>query len=129
MKKVIVIGIIFSITIACSIGEVLYTTSVYEEIYDGLISVRQSMDGKEDVKNDETTELVSKVTKVWKDNKEILFCLGNHNVLRNVDEKLVSLQAMTDINYTDDAKVALEIAINLIEAIQNDAVPNLTNLF
>ncbi len=129
MKKVIVIGIIFSITIACSIGEVLYTTSVYEEIYDGLISVRQSMDGKEDIKNDETTELVSKVTKVWKDNKEILFCLGNHNVLRNVDEKLVSLQAMTDINYTDDAKVALEIAINLIEAIQNDAVPNLTNLF
>lgn len=129
MKKVVVIGIIFSITIACSIGEVVYTTSVYEEIYDGLISVRQSMDGKEDVKNDETIELVSKVIKVWQDNKEILFCLGNHNVLRNVDEKLVSLQAMTDINYTDDAKVALEIAISLIEAIQNDAVPNLTNLF
>ncbi|MBR2970543.1 MAG: DUF4363 family protein [Clostridia bacterium] len=128
MKKVIVISIIFAVILGAGIAEVLYTTRVYSDIYDGLIAVQNSIDRHEDVYNDETVTLMHETADIWERNKEVLFCLGNHNILRNVDEKLSSLKAMIDINYTDDAKVMVQTALGLIEAIQNDSVPNLTNL-
>lgn len=73
--------------------------------------------------------LTEQAVGIWEKNKEILFCFGNHNVLRMVDEKLESLKAMVQINYTDDAKVLVAVSLSLVEAIQNDTVPNATNLF
>ncbi len=129
MKKLIVISIIFVLMIGGALWEIFYTTSTYNKIYDGLIEVQKSMDRHEDVYNEETLELTRKTVGIWEQNKEILFCLGNHNVLRTVDEKLESLKAMVNINYTDDAKVMVSISLELIKAIQNDCVPNMTNLF
>ncbi len=129
MKKLIIISIIFVLMIAGSLWEIFYTTSVYDKIYDGLIEVQNSMDRHEDVYNEETISLTRKTVEIWEKNKEILFCLGNHNVLRTVDEKLESLKAMVNINYTDDAKVIVCVSLSLIKAIQNDTVPNFTNLF
>lgn len=129
MKKLIVISIIFIVMIVGALWEIFYTTSVYGKIYDGLIEVQDSMDRHEDVYNEETVSLTRDTVEIWEKNKEILFCLGNHNVLRTVDEKLESLKAMVNINYTDDAKVMICVSLSLIEAIQNDNVPNLTNLF
>ncbi len=129
MKKLIVISIVFAAMIGCSLWEIFFTTSVYTDIYDGLTEVQQSMDRHEDVFNEETVALTKKAVGIWEKNKEILFCFGNHNVLRMVDEKLESLKAMVNINYTDDAKVNVCISLSLIEAIRNDTVPNLTNMF
>ncbi len=129
MKKLIIISIIFVLMIVGSLWEIFYTTSVYDKIYDGLIEVQNSMDRHEDVYNEETISLTRKTVEIWEKNKEILFCLGNHNVLRTVDEKLESLKAMVNINYTDDAKVIVCVSLSLIKAIQNDTVPNFTNLF
>ncbi len=129
MKKLIIISIIFVLMIAGSLWEIFYTTSVYDKLYDGLIEVQNSMDRHEDVYNEETISLTRKTVDVWEKNKEVLFCLGNHNVLRTVDEKLESLKAMVNINYTDDAKVIVCVSLSLIKAIQNDTVPNFTNLF
>lgn len=129
MKKLIIVSIIFAIMIGGAIWEIIYATNVYTDIYDGLIKIEESMDRHEDVLNEETVTLTHETVDIWERNKEVLFCFGNHNVLRLVDEKLVSLKAMVDINYTDDAKVNLKVCLSLIEAIQNDAVPNLTNLF
>ncbi len=129
MKKLIIISIIFVLMIAGSLWEIFYTTSVYDKIYDGLIEVQNSMDRHEDVYNEETISLTRKTVEIWEENKEILFCLGNHNVLRTVDEKLESLKAMVNINYTDDAKVIVCVSLSLIKAIQNDTVPTFTNLF
>ncbi len=129
MKKLIIISIIFVLMIAGSLWEIFYTTSVYDKIYDGLIEVQNSMDRHEDVYNEETISLTRETVEIWEKNKEILFCLGNHNVLRTVDEKLESLKAMVNINYTDDAKVIVCVSLSLIKAIQNDTVPNFTNLF
>lgn len=129
MKKLIVISLIFALMIGGSVWEIFYSTSTYNKIYDGLIEVQKSMDRHEDVYNEETVELTHKAVEIWEKNKEILFCFGNHNVLRTVDEKLESLKAMVNINYTDDAKVLVCVSLSLIEAIQNDTVPNITNLF
>lgn len=129
MKKLIVISIIFALTLGGSIAEIFYTTHVYSDIYDGLIKVQESIDRHEDVYNEETVSLTEEAVGIWNKNKEWLFCLGNHNVLRTVDEKLQSLKAMVNINYTDDAKVMLQVSLSLIKAIQNDTVPNITNLF
>lgn len=129
MKKLIIISIIFTVVLGGAIAEIFYTTAVYDKLYDGLIEVRGSVERHEDVYNEETVRLTDDAVKIWEDNKEWLFCLGNHNVLRTVDEKLVSLKAMVHINYTDDAKVMLEVSLNLVDAIRNDTVPNLTNMF
>lgn len=129
MKKLIAVSIIFLLMIAGSIWEIVYSTNVYNEIYDGLIEVQKSMDRYEDVYNEETVKLTHDTVDLWEKNKELLFCFGNHNVLRTVDEKLESLKAMVNINYTDDAKIMVAVSISLIKAIQNDSVPNATNLF
>lgn len=129
MKKLIIISIVFALVIGAGVFETLYTSAVYNDIYDGLTKVEQSIEKHEDAYNAETVKLIDETVDIWEKNKEIFFCLGNHNVLRAVDEKLSSLKAMININYTDDAKVAIEVALGLIEAIRNDAVPNLTNLF
>lgn len=111
-----------------AIWEILYTTKVYEEIHSELVAVQESFSRHEDVYNEESLALTNEVYETWQKSKETLFCLGNHNVLRTIDEKIVSLKAMVDTNYTDDAKIMLEVTLELIEAIQNDAVPNATNL-
>lgn len=129
MKKLIIISIVFALAIGMGVFETLYTFDVYSDIYDGLTKVQQSIDKHEDVYNDETVKLIDDTVDIWEKNKEILFCLGNHNVLRTVDEKLSSLKAMININYTDDAKVMVEVTLGLIDAIRNDTVPNPTNLF
>ena len=129
MKKLIIISIVFFLMIGGGIWEIFYTTGVYTDIYDGLIKVQESMDRHEDVYNEETVALTEQAVGIWEKNKEILFCFGNHNVLRMVDEKLESLKAMVQINYTDDAKVLVAVSLSLVEAIQNDTVPNATNLF
>lgn len=129
VKKLIIISIIFAVTIAAGVWEIIYSTSVYKDIHDTLILAEKSAETHEEVYNEETIKLTDHAVEIWDKNKEILFCLGNHNVLRTVDEKLQSLKAMVHINYTDDAKVNFKISIGLIEAIQNDSVPNITNLF
>ena len=129
MKKLVIISIIFALMLAGGIWEIFYTTKVYSEIYDGLTKVQKSMDEHEDVYNEETLRLTHDAIEIWEKNKELLFCFGNHNVLRTVDEKLESLKAMVNINYTDDAKIMVAVSLSLIEAIQNDTVPNATNLF
>ncbi|MBR2967350.1 MAG: DUF4363 family protein [Clostridia bacterium] len=129
MKKLIIISIVFALVIGAGVFETLYTFDVYSDIYDGLTKVQQSIDKHEDVYNEETVKLIDDTVDIWEKNKEILFCLGNHNVLRTVDEKLSSLKVMININYTDDAKVMIEVTLGLIDAIRNDAVPNPTNLF
>lgn len=129
MKKLIIISIIFALMLGGAIWEIFYTTNVYSDVYDGLIAVQKSMDEHEDVYNEETLRLTDEVIGIWEKNKEILFCFGNHNVLRMIDEKLESLKAMVNINYTDDAKIMVAVSIGLIEAVQNDTVPNATNLF
>ena len=129
MKKLIIISIIFALMLGGGIWEIVYTTHVYGDIYDGLIKVQKSIDEHEDVKNEETVRLTHEAVDIWEKNKEVLFCFGNHNILRTVDEKLESLRAMVDINYTDDAKIMLAVSLSLIEAIQNDNVPNATNMF
>lgn len=129
VKKLIVISVIFAVLIGGSIWEIAYTTSTYKEIYDGLIKVEESFNLHEDVRNEQSLELMNAVYNKWINNKETLFCLGNHNILRMIDEKIVSLKAMVDTNYTDDAKIILQVTISLIKAVENDAVPNPTNMF
>ena len=125
MKKLVIVCVIFALVIGMGIAETIYTYGVYDEIYVTLTEVKESIGAEF---GQDTLPLTQKAVKKWKDNKEILFCLGNHNVLRTVDEKLTSLGKMVEIDYVDDAKVNLDVCLSLIEAVRNDNVPNLTNM-
>ena len=128
MKKLIVISVVFALMIAASIWEIVYTSDVYGYMLKELTAVEETMFLYESTDNDETRAHMDNVMDKWEGSKEILFCLGNHTILRAVDEKLVSLKTMVNIDYLDDAKVIVGNAISLVEAISNDAHPVLTNL-
>lgn len=129
MKKLIAIAVIFALMIGGAIWEIEFTTRTYSDIYDGLLRLEDSFARHEDVKNEESVAIMNDVYSTWQESKEALFCLGNHNVLRMVDEKIVSLKSMVDTNYTDDARIILQVALSLVKAVQNDSVPNPTNMF
>lgn len=129
MKKLVAIAAIFAVMIGAAIWEIVFTMNTYTEIYDGLLLLEESFSRHENVKNEESLAIMDDVYFKWEESKETLFCLGNHNVLRTVDEKIVSLKAMVDTDYTDDARIMLKVALSLVEAIRNDALPNSTNMF
>ena len=54
--------------------------------------------------------------------------LGNHNFVKFVDEKYVSLKELIRLNQESDAYVALNVSINYIEDLKKDNYPLLPNL-
>lgn len=129
MKKLIIASVIFAAMLSLAIWESAYSTKLYNDLYDGLEAVELSMELHEDnIANPDTAGKMEAVLTRWQNAKEVLFCLGNHNTLRAVDEKLVSLNRMVEINYADDAAVIIEVTKSLLRALDNDTQPVLTNI-
>lgn len=130
MKKTVIISVIFAVILGISILEMVYSTSFYRQLEEGLLELKQSIYlNDEDISVAETLSVMDSVAEKWKKGREIVFCFGNHNTLRALDEKIVSLEAMVKINYADDAKVMAETALNLVRAVLNDTHPVPSNLF
>ncbi|MCL2556782.1 MAG: hypothetical protein FWE03_07215 [Firmicutes bacterium] len=130
MKRIIIVIIIFSALLSIATFEIVYSTSLYTDIHQGLVLVSDSIDkNRENLDNPETIELMQNVMQRWNKGKELLFMFGNTTLLRSVDDRLVTLNIMIQINHKDDAPVAVASAKSLILAVLNDTHPVPTNLF
>ncbi|MCL2675388.1 MAG: hypothetical protein FWE84_02200 [Firmicutes bacterium] len=130
MKKVIIISLVFAAVLGAGTWEIAYSTRLFTQLEDGLILVKQSIYASgEDIANAETLFAMDRVSEKWKKGREVVFCLGNHNAFRALDEKIISLEVMVKINHADDAKVMTETALNLVRAVMNDTHPVMSNLF
>lgn len=130
MKKLIVISVIFAIMIGLGVWEMVFTAKLYGFIFDELCSVEEiTGDAPKQVDTEEILFHLDRISEKWTKNKGVLFCLGNHTVLRAVDEKLGVLDATCRSNDYTAAPAALRSAKNLVKAISNDAVPVPTNFF
>lgn len=130
MKKMIIISIIFAMVLGAAIWEVVYSTTLFTQLEDGLLRVKENIYLSDDnIANAETLSAMDEVAEKWKKGREIVFCIGNHNTLRALDEKITSLEIMIKINHADDAKVTAETALNFVRAVLNDTHPVPSNLF
>ena len=55
--------------------------------------------------------------------------LQNHNTLRNLDDKIVSLQKVVKSDNYNDAVIFVHSAINYIDDVLLDSIPYLSNIF
>jgi len=106
-----------------------YTTKHYTKTYDNLVVLSQSIDNnKDNLANPCTIALAQKTNDEWEKGKHGLMMLVNHNVIRLVDEKFVSLlvQVKTD-NYID-ATVTANSLISYIKDLRQENYPLLRNI-
>ena len=129
MKKVIVIVVVFLIMIGGMIGEITYVNKFYNGLQADLEAIAQSIDENEEhVQNPQTEQLCDAMLKKWEKGKRVLLMLQNHNTVRNLDDKLVSLAAVVGSDNYNDAVIFVQSAINYIDDVLLDSVPFLSNI-
>ena len=129
MKKVVVILIVFALMLGAMIGEIVYVNKFYNGLQRDLEVVAQSIDlNEEHVDNAQTVELCDKLVKKWENGKRTLLMLQNHNTVRNLDDKIVTLKSVVQSDNYNDAVILVNSAINYIDDVLLDSIPYLSNI-
>ncbi len=129
MKKVVIILIVFALMIGGMVGEIVFVNKFYNGLQSDLNQVAKSIEANEEhVNNDQTVALCSALVKKWEKGKRTLLTLQNHNTVRNLDDKIVSLQYVVQSDNYNDAVIFVYSAINYIDDVLLDSMPYLSNL-
>lgn len=129
MKKLITILIVFSVMIVAMVCEIVFVNSFYNGIQSDLEVAAESIDiNKDNVNNEQTVKLCDDLLSKWEKGKHRLLMLQNHNVVRGMDDKIVSLAAVVKSDNYNDAVIFVRSAINYIDDILLDSIPYLSNI-
>lgn len=129
MKKMIVILSVFAVLIGCIIGEMIYENMLYNGIQRDLEKISVSINANEEhVDNPETVGLCEKLVKKWEKGKRVVLMLQNHNTVRTLDDKIVSLEKVVKSDNFNDAVIFVSSAINYIDDILLDSMPYPSNI-
>ncbi|MCM1367223.1 MAG: DUF4363 family protein [Roseburia sp.] len=129
MKKVIIILVVFAVLVGGMIGEIVFVNSFYNGLQTELEAVAESIELNEDnLDNPQTVEMCDDLLKKWEKGKNVLLMLQNHNTVRNLDEKIVSLAAVVKSDNYNDAVIFVRSAINYIDDVLLDSIPYLSNI-
>ena len=130
MKKVVVILIVFALMLGAMIGEIVYINKFYNGLQRDLEVVAQSIEKNEQhVDNAQTVALCDKLVKKWEKGKRLLLTMQNHNTVRNLDDKIVTLKYVVQSDNYNDAVILVNSAINYIDDVLLDSIPYLSNIF
>ena len=111
------------------VGEIVFVNKFYNGLQSDLNQVAKSIEANEEhVNNDQTVALCSALVKKWEKGKRTLLTLQNHNTVRNLDDKIVSLQYVVQSDNYNDAVIFVYSAINYIDDVLLDSMPYLSNL-
>ena len=110
-------------------GELVYTTKFYNAQYEKLRYLKDCFDeDSKDLNRENVVRAYNDAFEHWEKGKRYIMMLGNHNYVKFVDEKYVSLSELIRLNQESDAYVALSVSINYIEDLKKDNYPLLPNL-
>ena len=130
MKKVVVILVVFALMLGAMIGEIVYVNKFYNGLQSDLEAIAVSIEANEEhVDNAETVAMCDKLVKKWEKGKRTLLMLQNHNTVRNLDDKVISLQKVVKSDNYNDAVIFVHSAINYIDDVLLDSIPYLSNIF
>lgn len=87
--------------------------------------VRALLDGAEN----EAEERLKTLEEYWQRHKNVALILGNHTVVKAVDERIISLRQQTDISAWEDACVMSAVLKAYFEDLKDDNHITLSNLF
>ncbi len=129
MKRLVVIMILFAVMMGFAAGELVYTTKFYNAQYEKLRYLKDCFDeDSKDLNRENVVRAYNDAFEHWEKGKRYIMMLGNHNYVKFVDEKYVSLSELIRLNQESDAYVALSVSINYIEDLKKDNYPLLPNL-
>lgn len=129
MKKLLMMLSLFAAMIGLAVAEVVFTTRTYTETHEYLVKANESIEANEDfLDNEETIRLCDEANAKWEKGKRPLMMLTNHNVIRYVDEKFVSLMEQVRCNNKDDACVTVKVLISYVKDLKEENYPLIKNI-
>ncbi len=129
VKRLVVILILFAVMMGFAAGELVYTTKFYSVQYEKLTYLKECFDADpKNLDNASSKAAYEDAFSHWEKGKRYVMMLGNHNAVKFVDEKYVSLRELIRLNQESDAYVALTTSLNYIEDLKQDNYPLLPNL-
>ena len=122
--------VVFALMLGAMIGEIVYVNKFYNGLQADLEVVAASIEANEEhVDNTQTVEMCDKLVKKWEKGKRTLLMLQNHNTVRNLDDKIISLQKVVKSDNYNDAVIFVHSAITYIDDVLLDSIPYLSNIF
>lgn len=129
MKKLIVILSVFAVMVVAMICEIVYSNKFYNDLQADLEVIEKNIElNSDNVANPQTIELCEKLANKWEKGKNFMLMIQNHNTVRNMDDKIISLLAVVRSDNYNDAVIFVNSAINYIDDILLDSIPYLSNI-
>lgn len=109
--------------------EMVYAEKFYSAQYELLENVTAEFDKAPDnLDRQETAAAVDRAYEHWTKGKKRIMIITNHNIVKQVDEKFVSLREMARQNQKADAYVTLGVTKTFIKDLKADCYPTIQNL-
>jgi len=129
VRKLIAMCVMIALIAGFAALDLVFTTRFYTSAHNNLVAAEQSIrQNREMLANEETILLTHKANNDWEKGKKRLMMLVNHNVVRQVDEKFVSLIEQVESDNYIDAIVTVNVLNSQIKDLREENYPLLRNL-
>jgi len=121
---------LFAVITGVAVFELVHLDKFYGDFIDHLKVVRVQFDiDEEKIDRPEVIEAVKKARQHWEKGRRVVLMFSSNNVVRILNERMVSLTEQTRINHPEDAYVTLMVTINYLEELRRENGVNLESLF
>lgn len=124
MRKLIVILSVFAVLVVFMVLELVYTSRAYTEVQTVLSELNQSVwENKDEIDNPDTVAICARLNETWNSHKNFLYVVENHTLVRTLDDKISSLDAIIRSDNFNDAATYTSSALALVQEILLDDMP------
>lgn len=130
MKKLIVISVMLFLILGASVAEIIFVRNFYADFTRRLDYLETLVAECEDtIDNPEINSEVEELNAYWDDYRDIMMLIGNHNIMRTIGDKVVSLSGTVEKDNVPDTFVNILSLKNYIREIKDDLIPIPSNVF
>lgn len=130
MKKLIIISVFMAVVMAFAAVELCYDSKNYRNVVDELTRLCKCIEQNEqDVSVAAVREKYDAARSSWDKMSGFSMSITNHNIIRSVSEKFVSLGAYIDANVYSDALSTAKVLIKATSDLEREKYPSLGNIF
>lgn len=130
MKKLIIVSAMLAVVLIASIVEIFYAKNVYAALTEKLDEAERLISSAGDhVDTEVINNKVAEIEDYWSDKEPTMMLLGNHNVIRVVGDKIISLKGMVKSDNEQDSYVTVLSLKKYIGQVEKDLIPIVSNIF
>ncbi len=129
MKRLLFIVALLCVIISAGILESIYSSRYFRRLHSELTAVNDSLIAASETGDFSDAKKKSRdILKDWNKKQKLLLIITNHTIVRNFEEKLVSMVAWIDCDGYGDSRAFCEAAIVLAKDLSDEASPHIGNL-